>query len=171
MYSSMKLVLVLFLACSLLIHGIIAELICEELPTELCALSIASSGKRCVLETYLNEAGIKKYTCKTSEVLAEKLSGYIENDQCVDACGLDRESVGISSDAFLRPGFAASLCSPECYEICPNIVDLYYNLAAGEAGVFLPELCAKQKRSSLRGMHGIFSHGYAAGDAPAPSPF
>ncbi|XP_073297000.1 uncharacterized protein [Primulina huaijiensis] len=171
MYSSMKLPLVIFLACSLFLHGIMAELICENLPTELCALSIASSGKRCVLETYINEASNKKYTCKTSEVLADKLSGYIENDQCVAACGVDRESVGISSDAFLKPGFTASLCSPECYENCPNIVDLYYNLAAGEAAEFLPELCAKQKSSSHRGMYGILSDGYAAVDAPAPAPF
>ncbi|XP_073145458.1 uncharacterized protein [Henckelia pumila] len=163
--------LLLFLACSLFLNGTIAELICEDLPTELCAFSIASSGKRCVLETTIDEASNKKYTCKTSQVLADKLSGYIENDQCVASCGLGRESVGISSDAFLKPGFAASLCSPECYENCPNIVDLYYNLAAGE-GVLLPELCSKQRRSSLRGVFGFLGNGYAAGgDAPAPAPF
>ncbi|KZV53416.1 hypothetical protein F511_10202 [Dorcoceras hygrometricum] len=170
MHSSLKLPMALFLACSLFHHGIIAELICEDLPTELCALSIASSGKRCVLETYIDGASSKRYTCKTSEVVAEKLSGYIENDQCVDACGLDRESVGISSDAFLNLGFPSSLCSPECYDNCPNIVDLYYNLAAGE-GVFLPEMCAKQKRSLHRGMYGILSNGDAAvagSIAPAP---
>lgn len=106
---------------------------CEELPNEVCAFSIASSGKRCVLETEREEgSGRVEYQCRTSEVIVENMSEYIERDQCVRACGVDRRSVGISSDALLDPHFTTKLCSSPCYNHCPNIVDLYFNLAAGE---------------------------------------
>ncbi|KAL2242824.1 UNVERIFIED_CONTAM: hypothetical protein Sindi_0400400, partial [Sesamum indicum] len=130
------------------------DVICENLPTNLCSFAIASSGKRCVLENCKN-AQEKK--CKTSEVVVEKLSGYIETDQCVNACGVCRESVGISSDAFLSSKFTAHLCSPACFHNCPNIVDLFVNLAAGE-GVSLSTLCKNQEEIH-RSMLAILSHG------------
>ncbi|KAK4395485.1 hypothetical protein Sango_1702800 [Sesamum angolense] len=130
------------------------DVICENLPTNLCSFAIASSGKRCVLENHKNTQG---KTCKTSEVVVEKLSGYIETDQCVKACGVCRESVGISSDVFLSSEFTAHLCCPACYHNCPNIVDLFFNLAAGE-GVSLPALCKNQEENH-RSMLAILSHG------------
>lgn len=159
--ATKKMSLILFFASSLLIQGIIGmqiqmqlfhdlisnlklnliefsdagELICDNLPTNLCSFAIASSGKRCVLENYRNDDGSVEYTCKTSEVMVERMAGYIETDQCVKACGVDRGFVGISSDAFLTPDFTARLCSPSCYQNCPNIVDLYFNLAAGEGNL------------------------------------
>ncbi|KAL1545580.1 hypothetical protein AAHA92_22287 [Salvia divinorum] len=182
MVSATKMSLIIFFASSLLVQGILGELICENLTSNLCTFAIASSGKRCVLENYRNEEGSVEYTCKTSEVVVERMSGYIETDQCIKACGVDRGFVGISSDAFLTPGFTASLCSPSCYQNCPNIVDLYFNLAAGE-GVFLPALCEKQKRNPRRAMLEILSNGGDVGgaapgpmvadyvvDAPAPAP-
>ncbi|KAI3473175.1 hypothetical protein Pfo_030467 [Paulownia fortunei] len=165
MVSSTKLSLIVFFACYLLVQRTRAEVICESLPTNLCSFAIASSGKRCVLENYLNERGSLDYTCKTSEVVVERLSGYIETDHCVNACGVDREFVGISSDAFLTADFTARLCSPACYQNCPNIVDLYFNLAAGE-GVFLPALCEKQKANPHRAMLELLSSG--GGVAPGP---
>ena len=110
----------------------VAELVCEDLPKGVCAFSIASSGKRCLLETSVAGDGSVEYQCRTSEVVVERMAEYIETDQCVQACGVDRNSVGISSDALLEPQFTAKLCSPACYQKCPNIVDLYFNLAAGE---------------------------------------
>lgn len=139
-------------------------MICDNLPSIFCSFAIASSGKRCVLEKYRNDVGKLEYTCKTSEVVVERMTGYIETDQCVKACGVDRSSVGISSDALLVPQFTQSLCSPACYRNCPNIVDLYFNLAAGE-GVFLPRLCEKQKTESHRAMMELLSSG---GVAPGP---
>lgn len=68
-------------------------------------------------------------------MVVEKMADYIETDACVKACGVDRNSVGISSDALLEPQFTAKLCSPACYQNCPNIVDLYFNLAAGEGKI------------------------------------
>ena len=62
----------------------------------------------------------------------ERMAEYIETDECVRACGVDRNSIGISSDSLLEPQFTAKLCAPACYQKCPNIVDLYFNLAAGE---------------------------------------
>lgn len=110
-----------------------AEIICENLPTDLCAFAIASSGKRCLLETCQQYGeGAVEYQCRTSEVVVERMAGHIESDECVKACGVDRHSVGISSDALLEPQFTAKLCSSKCYRSCPNIVDLYFNLAAGE---------------------------------------
>lgn len=85
-----------------------------------------------MLETERAAAGGVEYQCRTSEVVVERMAEYIETDQCVEACGVDRKFVGISSDALLEPQFTAKLCSPACYQKCPNIVDLYFNLAAGE---------------------------------------
>ncbi|XP_057801298.1 uncharacterized protein LOC131016609 [Salvia miltiorrhiza] len=181
MASSMKSCLILFLACSFFIQAAIAaaEVICENLPENLCAFAVATSGKRCALENYKDEGGSGvEYTCTASEEVVERLSGHIESDECVAACGLDRRSVGISSDAFMTPEFISSLCSPPCFQNCPNIVDLYFNLAAGE-GVFLPILCEKQKSNPHRAMLELLSSSsgtYAMVDnsfapAPAPSPF
>ncbi|KAF7825592.1 putative PAR1 protein precursor [Senna tora] len=167
MASSIQLCLLLCLS-SLLIHAsfgkhmnLIGELVCEDLPKDMCAFSIASSGKRCVLETTRVEDGRTEYQCRTSEVVVERMSQYIETDQCVKACGVDRQSVGISSDALLDSQFTSKLCSPSCYNNCPNIVDLYFNLAAGE-GVFLPDLCEKQRISPHRAMIELMSSSGAA---------
>ncbi|CAA2993890.1 uncharacterized protein LOC111403282 [Olea europaea var. sylvestris] len=165
MASSTKLSFTLFFAFSMFLQGTLGEVICETLPTNLCSFAIASSGKRCVLENYRNQEGKLEYTCKTSEVVVERIAGYIESDQCVNACGVDRSFVGISSDAFLAPQFTASLCSPACYQNCPNIVDLYFNLAAGE-GVYLPAVCEKQKSNPRRAMLALLSSG--GGAAPGP---
>ncbi|PKI43410.1 uncharacterized protein LOC116193232 [Punica granatum] len=179
--SSCKLLpLALFLS-SLFLHAALAEIICENLPKDLCAFSVASSGKRCLLETYQSGGGAVEYQCRTSEVVVERMAGYIESDECVKACGVDRNSVGISSDTLLEPQFTARLCSRECYRSCPNIVDLYFNLAAGE-GVFLPDLCEAQRTNPHRAMLELLSSGAAPGavssapstsasvDAAAPSP-
>ncbi|KAK6125946.1 hypothetical protein DH2020_040254 [Rehmannia glutinosa] len=179
MGSSMKLPLVFFFACSIFLKATLAEVTCEKLPENLCAFAIASSGKRCVLENSKNEDGDLDYTCKSSEVVAERFAGYIETDRCVAACGVDRRFAGISSDAFLTPDFTKSLCSPACYQNCPNIVDLYFNLAAGE-GFFLPVLCEKQKWNPKHAMFGLLSSSGGAAAAtvddsfaptPAPSPY
>ncbi|CAA2966740.1 ATP-dependent RNA helicase dbp6 [Olea europaea subsp. europaea] len=119
-----------------------------------------------------------EFQCKTSEVVAIKLDEYSEADECVSSCGVNRKSVGISSDALLDSQFTAKLCSPQCYQNCPNIVDLYYNLALGE-GAFLSDLCKSQRTYSRRSMARIQSSGAALGpistaggpmSAAAPSP-
>lgn len=110
----------------------VGEIICEELPVGMCSFSVASSGKRCLLETNMLRDGSMEFQCKTSEVIVKNFAELIETDECVSACGVDRKSVGISSDSLMEPKFTAKLCTPECYQNCPNIVDLYYNLALGE---------------------------------------
>ncbi|XP_022934276.1 uncharacterized protein LOC111441487 [Cucurbita moschata] len=180
MAISNKMALLLFIS-SVFVSAALGELVCEELSVDVCAFSIASSGKRCLLETSENKDGKLEYQCRTSEVMVEWMSNYIETDRCINACGLDRNSVGIASDALLDPRFTASLCSPACYQKCPNIVDLYFNMAAGE-GVFLPDLCERQRTNPHRAMVELLSSGAAAGpvssaaatgvfpaaDAPAP---
>ncbi|XP_068644315.1 uncharacterized protein [Aristolochia californica] len=151
------------------VQGARGEIICEDLPKEICSFSIASSGKRCLLENYAGKAGDTEYQCRTSEVVVERMAEWIETDECVNACGADRNSVGISSDSLLEPQFTSKLCSPACYNNCPNIVDLYFNLAAGE-GVFLPDLCQVQRSNPRHSMLEILSSGLAAGpvsDSPA----
>ncbi|KAG6640151.1 hypothetical protein I3843_10G144400 [Carya illinoinensis] len=157
-----KLPLVLFLS-SLFLHAAIAELVCENLPNNVCAFSISSSGKRCLLETSMaSDNGKVEYQCKTSEVLVNGMTEYIETDKCVEACGVDRKTVGISSDALLDAKATTKLCSPDCYQMCPNIVDLYFNLAAGEGG-YLPELCEKQRSNPHRSMSEFLGSGVAPG--------
>ncbi|KAJ8572844.1 hypothetical protein K7X08_009355 [Anisodus acutangulus] len=141
-----------------------SDLICEELPVEMCTLSIDSSGKRCVLEsTTSDDEGKFEMQCQTSEVFASNkmLQEYIETDECVGACGVDRQSLGLSSDALLDSKFIAKLCSHQCYNNCPNIVDLYSNLASAE-GVSLPEMCSTQKTRPRRGISQLLSSGAAA---------
>ncbi|EXB89983.1 hypothetical protein L484_023636 [Morus notabilis] len=162
MAFSTKVPVVLFLS-SLFIHAALAEIVCEELPLDVCAFAIASSGKRCLLETTAaGKDGRVEHQCRTSEVVVERMAEYIETDRCVEACGVDRKSVGISSDSLLEPQFMAKLCAQECHQNCPNIVDLYFNLAAGE-GVFLPDLCEKQRYSPHRVMVELMSSGAAPG--------
>ncbi|GER54402.1 NtEIG-E80 protein [Striga asiatica] len=168
MASSQKMPLILILTCSLLLQGALGEVICDSLPADLCSFAVASSGKRCTLETYLSVGGSTGYTCTSSEVVVERFYGHIESDECVAACGVDRWSVGISSDAFLAGDFAGRLCSPTCYQSCPNIVDLYFNLAAGE-GVHLPTLCKRQKSNPRRAMWEPFSSGGGVALSPVGS--
>lgn len=105
---------------------------CENLSKESCSFAVSSGGKRCVLEKQVKRTGEEAYTCRTSEIEADKLKDHIETEQCIKACGLDRNSLGISSDSLLESRFTKKLCSPQCYQSCPNVVDLYFNLAAGE---------------------------------------
>lgn len=164
--ASFRFPLFLFIS-SLFLHASLAEVICEDLPKDVCAFSIASSGKRCLLETAVEKDGNVVYQCRTSEVVVERMSDYIETNECVRACGVDRNSIGISSDSLLEPQFTAKLCAPACYQKCANIVDLYFNLAAGE-GVFLPDLCEAQRTNPRRTMFELLSSG-AAASGPAAS--
>ncbi|GMJ12145.1 hypothetical protein like AT3G54040 [Hibiscus trionum] len=178
--ASFKLPFFLFIS-SLFLHASLAEVVCEDLPPDVCAFSISSSGKRCLLETTLDKNDEVEYQCRTSEVMVERMAEHIESDECVSACGVDRNDVGISSDALLEPEFTNKLCSPACSHNCPNIVDLFFNLAAGE-GVFLPELCEALRINPRRSMaEFISSSGEAFGpgpseaelfeeEAPAPAP-
>lgn len=161
------------------------ELVCEELPTDLCSFSVASSGKRCLLEKWTSADGAVELQCKTSEVVVEGMSSWIETEACIHACGVDKNSIGISSDSLLDPHFTAHLCSPPCFDNCPNILDLYFNLASAEGG-FLPDLCSDTRRAmsqllSSGAVSGPISyswspalspeyHHYSAGYAAAPAP-
>ena len=109
-----------------------AGVICEDLSQNKCAFAVSSSSKRCVLESYQRSGAPTEYKCRSSEVGVSRIQDHIETEECVRACGVDRNSVGISSDLLLETQFQDKLCSPECFQNCPNIIDLYYNLAAGE---------------------------------------
>lgn len=86
-----------------------------------------------MLEKEVRRSGFEVYSCRSSGIDADSnLKDYIETEHCINACGLDRKSLGISSDYLLEPRFSEKLCSNPCYEYCPNIVDLFFNLAAGE---------------------------------------
>ncbi|KAL6971940.1 hypothetical protein U1Q18_031625 [Sarracenia purpurea var. burkii] len=160
-YFSFKNLAILALALPFFAQAAISGGIeCGDLTKDSCAFAISSSGKRCVLEKRMR-SGDEAYTCRTSEIEVDTLKGWIETDQCIEACGLDRTVLGISSDSLMESQFTQKLCSPRCYHGCPNIVDLYFNLAAGE-GVFLPKLCESQGENRRRGMAEIRSSGYVA---------
>ncbi|KAL6846568.1 hypothetical protein ACP4OV_024016 [Aristida adscensionis] len=142
------------------------ELVCEELPADACAFAVSSGGRRCVLERTPEGAD----RCQTSAVAARgHLAGWVENDACVRACGVDRAALGlpVASDAAADRRLARALCSAQCREACPNIVDLYATLAAGE-GLTLPALCEALKNGgNRRMMAGIWELG---ADEPAAAP-
>ncbi|KAJ4956102.1 hypothetical protein NE237_012885 [Protea cynaroides] len=153
-----KAMAVLALALLLSVQLTLGGITCEHLEKDKCAYAISSGGERCVLEKIVRRSGEEVYTCRTSEIEADHEKDWIETDQCIEACGLDRNSLGISSDFLLESQFTQKLCSPSCYDNCPNIVDLYFNLAAGE-GVFLPKLCEAQGGNTRRAMSEIQSSG------------
>uniref|UniRef100_A0A0C9RJJ7 TSA: Wollemia nobilis Ref_Wollemi_Transcript_14508_971 transcribed RNA sequence n=1 Tax=Wollemia nobilis TaxID=56998 RepID=A0A0C9RJJ7_9CONI len=155
------------------LQSALGALKCEELPMEVCAFSVSSSGARCVLEKSIMRDGSAQYDCLTSEVVAEKIYEWIETQECMDACGLDRMQVGMSTDPLMESGFTKKLCSPECYNDYPNIVNLFFNLAAGE-GLDLPRLCEAHKTGSRRMMAQVLASARpsmsaeSVGFAPAP---
>ncbi|KAL5991615.1 hypothetical protein ACLOJK_012524 [Asimina triloba] len=156
--------LALLIALSLSIHSALgSEMVCEDLSADICAFSVSSAGRRCLLETSARRDGTLEYQCKTSEVVVEKITNWIETDECVRACGVDRKSVGISSDALMEHQFTAKLCSQACTQNCPNIIDLYYNLAAGE------DLCELQRTNPHRAMVELLSSGAASGPVGSDS--
>ncbi|CAI8604470.1 unnamed protein product [Vicia faba] len=159
-FISTSLVIVSLLI-SLALPSTLGGIECENLSMETCSFAVSSSSKRCVLEKHVKRTGEEAYTCRTSEIEADKLKDHIESDQCIKVCNLDRKSLGISSDSLLESRFTEKLCSPQCYKSCPNIVDLYFNLAAGE-GVFLPKLCEVNGGNARRGMAELKSYGYVA---------
>ncbi|KAJ7245938.1 hypothetical protein O6H91_03G010700 [Diphasiastrum complanatum] len=113
---------------------------CENLDRHSCAYSVSSLGLRCVLEQYPSKSGYLIYECQTSSVMAVFRGPWIETDECLASCGLERMTVGISSDGLEDRSFMAMLCSPTCVENCVNIIDLYSNLAADE-GINLRQIC------------------------------
>ncbi|XP_057867203.1 uncharacterized protein LOC131074584 isoform X2 [Cryptomeria japonica] len=140
---------------------------CEKLPVEMCAFSVSSSGARCVLEkkyTFVpstHESSVE-YQCQSSGVMAEKMMEWIESEECLQSCGLQRMSVGMSTDDLSAySDFTSKLCSDKCQNSCPNIVNLYLNLAAGE-GIYLPHLCEAHKTRSRRMMFETVASGPAA---------
>ncbi|KAH9292254.1 hypothetical protein KI387_042560, partial [Taxus chinensis] len=131
---------------------------CEKLPVEMCAFAVSSSGSRCVLEKKYSFAPAThessvQYQCQSSGVMAEMMKEWIESEECVQACGLQRMCVGMSTDDLSSYSHLTSkLCSDKCQNSCPNVVDLYLNLAAGE-GMYLPQLCEAHKTRSRRMMY------------------
>lgn len=153
---------ILALAFSLYIQGTLgAKIECENLNKDSCSFAVSSTGKRCVLEKIVKRTGFEEYSCKPSSIEADMSTDWIETDECVEACGLDRMALGISSDSLLESQFIRKLCSHQCYNNCPNVVDLYFNLAAGE-GVFLPKLCEVQDNNARRVLAEMKSSGIVA---------
>uniref|UniRef100_A0A0C9QLS6 TSA: Wollemia nobilis Ref_Wollemi_Transcript_26193_906 transcribed RNA sequence n=1 Tax=Wollemia nobilis TaxID=56998 RepID=A0A0C9QLS6_9CONI len=137
---------------------------CEKLPVELCAFAVSSSGTRCVLEKKYTAASSSsttsvEYECQASGIMAEKAMEWIESEECLKACGLERMCVGMSSDGLAEYSpFSSKLCSEKCQSSCPNIVELYINLAAGE-GMYLPHLCEAHRERSRRVMYEMAAAG------------
>ncbi|KAJ4730748.1 PAR1 protein [Rhynchospora pubera] len=157
-YKTMVLALVLSLSLAFSsAHP--GQVICEHLKENECAFAVSSASRRCVLEKTEQDV----YQCKTSDVSVDKISNHIETYACLGACGLERKTVGISSDAFLESSSMEKICSPGCSEHCPNIIDLYTNLASGE-GASLSDLC-KQSPNPHRKAAEVTSSGAALGPA------
>lgn len=165
-----------FLAVALFISGVLGDLnrefTCEQLDRSTCAFAVSSSGQRCVLEKHVLSRRKDEYTCRNSGVEATSVAGWIATDECVAACGLDRDTFGISSDSLLDRRFKSRLCSPDCFDGCFNVFDFYSNVAASE-GVSLTNLCGwENNRREMNELHtaGISQSSVdeAAGDARAP---
>ncbi|KAL3700134.1 hypothetical protein R1sor_018156 [Riccia sorocarpa] len=126
------------------------KLECHMLPIDQCAFAVDSEGSRCVLETIITDNVIIAYMCQKSDIPVGEDSPveYVESDECIEACGAERLTVGFSTDAFTTTGFTSKLCSRRCRDNCPNLIDLYSNIVAGE-GTTISELCSEHRRSLL----------------------
>ncbi|KAH7298293.1 hypothetical protein KP509_25G035900 [Ceratopteris richardii] len=122
---------------------------CEKLQVEECAFAVSSSGARCVLEKEVQNDAAPQFKCQTSIIMAERPMEWIESDECIQTCGLQRISVGLSTDALLERDFTRRLCFSQCRIKCPNINDLYSRLAA-EEGVHLSSVCESLKPRTRR---------------------
>ncbi|KAI3808808.1 hypothetical protein L1987_24769 [Smallanthus sonchifolius] len=155
----------IFLVCAVIfafsVESTLGSIACENLNKDTCAFAVSSSGKRCVLEKNVRRSGEEVFVCSTSQIDTDQVTNWIESDRCLEACGLDRNVLGVSSDSLLDSRFMQKLCSTQCYNGCLNIVDLYFNLAVGE-GVYLPSLCRSEGDNKRRGMSEIRSSGYVA---------
>lgn len=153
-------------------HALLVQekLHCEDIPVDLCAFAVSSTGARCVLERRVMRSGDFEYECQTSVVRADEFAEWVETDDCVRSCGQERMCVGMSSDALVERDVATTLCSAACQASCPNIVDLYTKLAAGE-GVSLPRVCelVMQRTNNRRFTLELASGSTPSGPAPAPA--
>ncbi|KAG6762221.1 hypothetical protein POTOM_032713 [Populus tomentosa] len=105
-----------FLALSLLLNGALGELVCEQLPVDLCSYSIATSGKLCLLENYATKEGGVKYRCKTSESCSQACPNTVDiysNLAIAEVPAVSRTGLGRSNgDAAPAPVSVGAL-SPE----------------------------------------------------------
>nr|GEW49303.1 hypothetical protein [Tanacetum cinerariifolium] len=127
---------------------------------------VSDNGKQ-FCDNPFKDCGEEVFVCSTSQIDTDKLTNWIETDKCLQARGLNCNVLGISSDSLLESNFTQKLCSTQCYNSCPNIVDLYFNLAAGE-GVYLPSLCQTQGDNKRKGKSEIRSSEIVAPGPVAP---
>ncbi|KAF9665571.1 hypothetical protein SADUNF_Sadunf16G0136900 [Salix dunnii] len=107
-----------------------------------------------LLENYSTKDGNLKCQRKASEVVVHTLNGFIENDECINACGLDRNTVEKAHILilYLSATTNLSILSFHASNIsCAKIIYVH-------AGVHLPNLCA----DPCRAMYQIRSNGDAA---------
>ncbi|KAG6555128.1 hypothetical protein Mapa_003163 [Marchantia paleacea] len=161
---------------------------CELLPKEECAFAIGQRGFRCLLETSVGLDGSVFHHCQTSEIEwateAEDLRrelrsirsvGHIESDECLEACGLDRLTVGISTDGLQTGAFKEKICSDDCQRNCPQVINLY-NIIYAEEGEELGQVCDElfewkhSERLRARRLSDSFAPPTEEVAAPAPAP-
>ncbi|MCO5582175.1 hypothetical protein L7F22_036065 [Adiantum nelumboides] len=132
-----------------------ADVLCEELPVEWCAYSISSLGARCVLvEGEKGGDDTMEYNCQTSSMETKVKGGWIEAEECMEACGLTRMTLG------LHPSNTPDLlCSSRCSRTCPHLHYLLNPLSADQ-GSSIADLCL-----CLNNPHHRFIQ-----EAPSPSP-
>ena len=132
------------------LHVVYGGIVCEKLPAEICAFSVSSSGARCVLQKSMLKDGNPHYECQTSEIIVEiTINELTQTEECIKNCGVERMTVGMSAESLAESVFTEKLCSPRCYNKCPNIIDFYFNVAAGK-GVYLPRLCEAHRSGDRR---------------------
>ncbi|CAM6100472.1 unnamed protein product [Calypogeia fissa] len=94
--------------------------------------------------------GSSSCATQTSNVKAgdKGLVEYIESNECVEACRVDRMTIGFSTDELTSNSFIKKLCSRACRNTCVNLIDIYSNIIVGE-GLTLSEFCGEQRRAQL----------------------
>jgi len=87
----------------------------------------------------------------------------------MNACGVERMAVGMSTDALVDGRSTRKLCSPNYYKKCPSTLELYFNLTARE-GIYLPHLCEAHRSRDRQMISGVKSQSKFVVVAPTSSP-
>ncbi|KAI5063952.1 hypothetical protein GOP47_0020622 [Adiantum capillus-veneris] len=151
-----------------------SDVVCEDLPAEWCAYSISSMGARCVLVDHGEKDGdntMQVYRCQTSSVETKVKGGWIEAEECIEACGLDRMTVGL----FSQPAFDPRLfCSSRCSRSCSHLHDLLRPLHEGRPGsssADVDDVCFDGDRHPhLLELELKIHGGRALAEVPSPAP-
>jgi len=116
-----------------------AGVICEDLPQDKCVFTISSSSKSCVLGSYQRSNACAEYKCRSLEEVGGRSDSRSRRDRRMRQGGCFLRP-WYRRICFLRLSSKTNCARQSASRIAPSIIDLYYNLAAGEGSCLCWEI-------------------------------